>query len=689
MTELALTILIAPLVGFVIQFCWGRKLPRQGDWMTVGAIGISMVCSIIILIRIWGGAGPFEVSVPWFDPGGAGGEPWSIGIYIDGLTAVMLFVVSVVAFLVHVFSMGYMHGDPKYANFFAWLQMFSVAMLILVLANNLLHLFMGWELVGLCSYKLIGFWSEKPDPANAARKAFITTRIGDLGMMVAIMAIYAAVGSFEFDAIFAAVANGAFDDTWLTVAGLGLFCAAIGKSAQAPLHVWLPDAMEGPTPVSALIHAATMVAAGVYLVGRMMPMLSPDALTVVATVGAVTGLMAGFIALAQDDIKKVLAYSTVSQLGYMFLGLGCGAWHAGLFHLTTHAFFKALMFLGSGSVIHACHHEQDMRKMGGLLKKMPITGWTFAIGVLAIAGFPFLSGFYSKDAILSAAWARFPVLFWVGLAAAILTAFYMTRLFVMTFLGEPRDQKIYDHAHEGGPSLTAPLVILAVLAVIAGYGWHTTLLDPGAMTWDGTHFTAWGANEAGVPALREAVAVADGDAKVAAQAALDAVESDAAGRTVLSVGQEHSNFVMALAVIAGLGGLALGWLVFLRNASRVPRMKARFGWLEKAFQNKFWFDELYREAVLKPGYAAARLCGFVDKHGVDGAVNRIGEGGIKAATGSGWHDSKIVDGLVTFTGWIMQVLGAGVSATQSGRVRLYLSLSVGAVALALVLQQIL
>ena len=481
MTALALTILIAPLVGFALQFSFGRKLPRQGDLLTVGAIGASLVCSIIILAKMWGGAAPFHVSSDWFHMGAADTAPLTIGIYIDGLTATMLFVVSLVAFLVHVFSVGYMHGDPKYWKFFAWLQMFSFSMLVLVLADNLLHLFMGWELVGLCSYKLIGFWSEKPDPANAARKAFITTRIGDLGMMVAIFAIYGAVGSFEFDKIFDAVQTGAFDGTWLTVSGFGLFLAAVGKSAQMPLHVWLPDAMEGPTPVSALIHAATMVAAGVYLVGRMTPMLVPDVMTVIAVVGACTGLMAGLIALAQDDIKKVLAYSTVSQLGYMFLGLGCGAWHAGLFHLTTHAFFKALMFLGSGSVIHACHHEQDMRKMGGLWKKLPITGTTFFIGVLAIAGFPFLSGFYSKDAILAAAYHRFPLLFWIGLSAAILTAFYMTRLFVMTFMGKPRDQHIHDHAHEGGVSMTMPLLVLAVLSVCAGwgfFGWHQTLLAP-------------------------------------------------------------------------------------------------------------------------------------------------------------------------------------------------------------------
>lgn len=325
MLTVALAILAAPLVGFVLQYAWGPRLWRQGDWLTLLAIGVSLVGSGVVLADVWGGA-TYRWTWEWFTPGAAG-SALSIGIAIDGLTAVMLCVVSLVAFLVHLFSMGYMHGDPKYPLFFAWLQMFSFSMLVLVLAGNLLHLFMGWELVGLCSYKLIGFWSERPAPANAARKAFLTTRIGDLGMMVALMAIYAAVGSFEFDRIFEAVEQRAFDDPWLMLAGLGLFAAAVGKSAQLPLHVWLPDAMEGPTPVSALIHAATMVAAGVYLVGRMVPLLSPEVLAVIAVIGAVTALMAGLIALAQDDIKKVLAYSTVSQLGYMFLGLGVGAWH--------------------------------------------------------------------------------------------------------------------------------------------------------------------------------------------------------------------------------------------------------------------------------------------------------------------------------------------------------------------------
>jgi NADH-quinone oxidoreductase subunit L len=387
-----------------------------------------------------------------------------------------------------------------------------------------------------------------------------------------------------------------------------------------------------------------MVAAGVYLVGRMMPMLAPEVLIVVACVGAVTALMAGFIALAQNDIKKVLAYSTVSQLGYMFLGLGVGAWHAGLFHLTTHAFFKALMFLGSGSVIHACHHEQDIRRMGGLWKKLPATGTTFLVGVLAIAGFPFLSGFYSKDAILASAWDGFPLLFWIGLAAAILTAFYMTRLFVLTFLGEPRDEHVYEHAHESPSSMTVPLWVLAVLSVIAGWtflGWHTTLLAPPA------------------------------DVQVAGVA------------TVRAIDQEHSGFVMALAIAAGLLGLGAGWLLFGRMPDRVAALKRPFRALETAFANKFWFDELYREVLLRPAYGLTRWFTLTDQGGVDGLVNAVGRGGSRGGRVSAFFDRVFVDGAVRFVGGLCQVLGAGVSLLQSGRVRAYLGASLGVVALIL------
>jgi NADH-quinone oxidoreductase subunit L len=638
--HLALVVLLAPLVGFVVQFFFGRRLPGQGAWMTVAAIGASFVASVLIALKVLGGETTFHWEVDWFAPGGAG-KPLGVGVFVDGLTAVMLVVVTLVSFLVHLFSVGYMHGDAKFRKFFAWLQMFSVSMLVLVLADNLLHLFIGWELVGLCSYKLIGHWSEKRDPCNAARKAFLTTRIGDLGMLAALMIVYAQVGSFEFGDVFAAATRGDLSGSLQTWAALGLFLAAMGKSAQFPLHVWLPDAMEGPTPVSALIHAATMVAAGVYLVGRMFPMFPPDALTVVASVGALTAVMAGFIAVAQNDIKKVLAYSTVSQLGYMFLGLGSGAWHAGLFHLTTHAFFKALMFLGSGSVIHACHHEQDMRRMGGLWRKMPITAPTFAIGVLAIAGLPLLSGFYSKDAILAGAYHRFPVLFWVGLASAVLTAFYMFRLYAMTFLGKPKDAHVYEHAHESPWTMTVPLVVLAALSWVAGYGsWHATMLAPPA-----------------------AVAAPVGTIH----------------------GHEHSSAVLALAIAAGLTGLGLGAAVFLGRASTRERLKRPLGWLEVACANKFWFDEAYREFVLRPFYQVARFCGFADREGVDGLVNAVGRGTQSTSRGSGATDRIVVDGAVRGTGGLILVGGDGLSRVQSGRLRTYLGLGVAAVAATLLL----
>jgi NADH-quinone oxidoreductase subunit L len=647
---LALVLLFAPLVGFVVQYFAGRRLPRQGDWWTVATIGVSLACAVLIFLRVVGEPAGFvfEKVWDWMSPAGAAAGSWTAGIRIDGLTATMLVVVTLVSFLVHVFSTGYMHGDPKYPLFFAWLQMFSVSMLVLVLAGNLLHLFIGWELVGLCSYKLIGFWSERPEPGNAARKAFITTRIADLGLVLALMVVWSEVGSFEFGRIEEAVRVGTFSGPWLVVAGLGLLSGAAGKSAQFPFHVWLPDAMEGPTPVSALIHAATMVAAGVYLVGRCAFMLHPEVLFVVGSVGAVTALMAGLIALAQNDIKKVLAYSTVSQLGYMFLGLGVGAWHAALFHLTTHACFKALMFLGSGSVIHACHHEQDMRRMGGLWKKLPITGTTFLVGVLAIAGLPFLSGFYSKDAILSGAFHRAPILFWVGLASAVLTAFYMTRLFVKTFLGEPKDHHVHEHAHEGGVALTGPLVVLAILSVVAGWGtWHSTLLVPP------THVRV------------------DGVA------------------TVGDLHFEHDGTVQLLAIAAGLGGLAAGWVVFSLLATSVDRLKRPFRGLEAAFANKFWFDEVYREVVLRPAYAVSSFFAWADSNAVDAVVNGIGAGGKQAATASGTVDRAVVDGAVRGVGQAALAGGSGVSGLQSGRLRFYLSLSVAIVAATLVLLRIL
>jgi NADH-quinone oxidoreductase subunit L len=647
---LALVVVLAPLAGFLVQSAVGRRLPRQGDWLTILGIGASLAASLVIFAKVLGGAAldPAVTEGARWDWVRFGETAWTVGVKVDGLTAVMLVVVTLVSFLVHVFSSAYMKGDPKYWKFFAWLQMFSVSMLVLVVADNLLTLFIGWELVGLCSYKLIGFWSEKAAPGNAARKAFITTRIGDLGMVAALMLLWSQTKSFAFEDLFAAASSGTLSEQTLTWASLGIFLAAMGKSAQFPLHVWLPDAMEGPTPVSALIHAATMVAAGVYLVGRTFPLFTPDALLVVAAIGAVTAVMAGLIALAQDDIKKVLAYSTVSQLGFMFLGLGCGAWHAALFHLTTHAFFKALMFLGSGSVIHACHHEQDMRRMGGLWGKMPVTGWTFLIGVLAIAGFPFITaGFYSKDAILAGAWHAHPALGWIGLAAAVLTAFYMFRLFAMTFMGKPRDHHVHEHAHESPPAMTIPLVVLAALSVVAGFdlaGWHTTLLNP-----------------------------------VAAHATTAGTMSGAHHH-------EHNDVVMALAITAGLVGLGAGWFVFSRmSAERRDALKRPFRGLEHAFARKFGFDELYRELVLKPAYAFAKFLSWTDAEAVDGAVNGIGRTGMATSRVSGAVDTNVVDGAVRGAGAVVLMSGDGVGRVQSGRIRTYVAVGVACVALVLIL----
>src|SRR5499427_5257098 len=397
-----------------------------------------------------------------------------VSFLLDPLSAVMVLVVTGVGSLIHIYATGYMSHDPSFRRFFLYLNLFMFAMLTLVLADNYLLLFVGWEGVGLCSYLLIGFWYERPSAAEAGKKAFIVNRIGDFGFMLGAFMLIAATGSLNFDIVFAAaphvfVAGGAA----ITLATLLMFLGATGKSAQIPLFTWLPDAMEGPTPVSALIHAATMVTAGVYLLARshLLFTLAPASMEVVAVIGAATALMSATIGLAQNDIKRVLAYSTVSQLGYMFMACGVGAFGAGIFHVMTHAFFKALLFLGAGSVIHALSDEQDMRRMGGLAPKLPWTHATMAVATLAIAGVPFFSGFFSKDEILSDAWASGHYGIWaVGIVGAALTAFYMTRLYVLTFRGPSRlTHEAEHHLHESPPSMVAPLAVLAVLSFVGGY----------------------------------------------------------------------------------------------------------------------------------------------------------------------------------------------------------------------------
>lgn len=494
--QLSIIVLLLPLLSFVLLIFFNRRLPRNGDFLAVGILGATFAISAWIFwdVIVIGYDPSFKLawSFNWIDFGdvpGVGPLQIKMGIMIDNLTAIMLAMVSLISFLVHVYSTGYMSGDKYYGRYFAYLGIFTFSMLGIVLSDNLFSIYIFWELVGLSSYLLIGFFFEKDSAADAQKKAFLTNRVGDVGMWLGILILYSQFHTFGFEEIYKHIKAGDFhmSQAWLTAAGILLFMGCVGKSAQFPLHVWLPDAMEGPTPVSALIHAATMVAAGVYFVARIFVILTVDALHVIAFIGAITAFMAATIAITQHDIKRVLAYSTVSQLGYMVLGLGVGAYSAALFHLLTHAFFKACLFLGSGAIIHAMHHEQDMRWMGGLSKKMPWTFVTFTIATLALAGLPLTSGFMSKDAILAGAlgfaevegggiYYLIPIL---GFFSAMLTAFYMGRQIWLVFFGESRthlkpanehhghDDHGHHEVHEVPWAMRMPLVVLAALSVFA------------------------------------------------------------------------------------------------------------------------------------------------------------------------------------------------------------------------------
>ncbi len=499
--QLSIIVLLLPLLSFVLLIFFNRRLPRNGDFLAVGMLGATFAISAWIFwnVIVVGYDPAFKLTwnFNWIDFGnvpGVGPLKIKMGILIDNLTAIMLAMVSLISLLVHIYSTGYMTGDKYYGRYFAYLGIFTFSMLGIVLSDSLFSIYIFWELVGLSSYLLIGFFFEKDSAADAQKKAFLTNRVGDIGMLLGILILYSQFHTFGYEEIYEHIKAGDFhmSQAWLTAAGILLFMGCVGKSAQFPLHVWLPDAMEGPTPVSALIHAATMVAAGVYFVARIFVILTVDALHVIAFIGAITAFMAATIAITQHDIKRVLAYSTVSQLGYMVLGLGVGAYSAALFHLLTHAFFKACLFLGSGAIIHAMHHEQDMRWMGGLSKKMPWTFVTFTLATLALAGLPLTSGFMSKDAILAGAlgfaevegggiYYLIPIL---GFFSAMLTAFYMGRQIWLVFFGESRthlkpagghddhhghDEHGHHEVHEVPWAMRMPLVVLAALSIFAVY----------------------------------------------------------------------------------------------------------------------------------------------------------------------------------------------------------------------------
>ena len=647
-------VLAFPLLGAILALFTERKSPRLTAIVSTAAIGLSfLVTAALIVPAAWGKApaslaGEIAANGPakWIE---TGRQSVYLGFHIDHLAAALLAMVTLCSTMIHVFSNGYMAGDPRFGSFFRWIGFFTFSMLGLVVSDNLFTLFVCWELMGLSSYKLIGFFYFKESAYKAAIKAFMTTRIGDIGMFLAILLLYSLTGSFRYADIFAYIEKGGFQghETLALLASLGLFCGAMGKSAQFPLHVWLPDAMEGPTPVSALIHAATMVAAGVYLVGRMYPVFSvhPAALPIVCVVGTFTALFAGTIAVCATDIKKVLAYSTCSQLGFMFAGLGAGGllgYKAGMFHLVTHAFFKACLFLGSGSVIHAVH-TQEIGQMGGLRRKIPVTWWTWLISTCAIAGVPLTAGFFSKDSILLALAAseegpyHLVRLACLGalVAGAFLTAAYMWRVTALTFLGEPRERERWEHAHES-KVLTVPLMVLAVLAVAAGYAWHVRFLEPAAL-----------------------------------------------GEHVAHEAHRWHWPITGIATAAGLGGLALGGFLYMTAKGAEARAKLRVP-LTPVFhvwRNKYFVDEIYWATFVAGSLAVSRFLAWWDAEVVDGLVNLAGRSGIRLGDSSGWTDREIVDGQFVH-GAANLAWGAGglFSRMQDGRVRLYVYQAVVATA---------
>jgi len=654
----AIIILLLPLLAFVVQVFIGGRLPRKGDWVSTGAIFAAFALSLIYLFDAFSNYQPnyviAERTWDWFSFGSVNIR---FGFFIDNLTAVMLFVVTLVSSLVHLYSMGYMHGDKRYHLYYAYLSLFSFSMLGLVLVDNFFGIYCFWELVGLCSYLLIGFWFEKDSAADASKKAFITNRIGDVGMFAGIMILFSITGTFNFNQVFSSVAAGELSGTFLTVTGILLFFGAIGKSAQFPLHVWLPDAMEGPTPVSALIHAATMVAAGVYMVGRTFVLYTPDALMFIAYIGTITAFMAATIAIVQKDIKRVLAYSTISQLGYMMVGLGTGGYSAGLFHLTTHAFFKACLFLGSGSVIHAVH-SQDMDDMGGLRKKMPITFWTFLMATLALSGFPGFAGFFSKDAILAASLEYGLIhpahiaIFVIMLLSAGITAFYMFRLIFMTFFGEPQDKKKYDHAHESPFSMTIPLIVLAVLSVCAGWGsWFTDLISKPDMSLFG-----------GVAAVAE-----------------HGVDHE--------IVHTAHRIAMWTSIPVAMLGILLAAVIYYWKKISAEAWGRRLSLVYKLFWNKWYFDEIYGATVIGFTLWKSRFLAAFDMKVIDGFVNGVARVTAGLARVQGAIDLHGVDGVVNFVGRSVKYAGTQMRGLQTGNIQNYILMALFAVVLLFVIQQ--
>lgn len=650
-----------PALGALINGLFGKRLPKSIiSIIACGTVGISLIISILCVSQL-AGMEPrvFEKDFYTWIPGGStvttmGAEAGHkaelsvpMGFLLDPLSSVMILIVTGVGFLIHIYSIGYMGHEDGYYRFFTYMNLFMFAMLTLVLGNTFLTLFVGWEGVGLCSYLLIGFYYEKKSASDAGKKAFIVNRIGDFGFVLGMLAVFAVFGTLRFTEVMhrapeLLTAGGSL----VTMMTLAMFVGATGKSAQLPLYVWLPDAMEGPTPVSALIHAATMVTAGVYMIARCNTLfsLAPDTLTVVATIGSITALFAATIGLVQTDIKRVLAYSTVSQLGFMFMAMGVGAYAVGIFHLMTHAFFKALLFLGSGSVIHAMSGEQELPKMGDLKGRIPTTFKTMLVGTVAIAGIPPLAGFFSKDEIL---WQAFSSehgskWFWgLGIVAATMTAFYMFRLMYLAFFGKPRmDHHTQEHIHESPRSMTIPLIVLAVLSFFGGIVGVPKLLGGWSFPFDIYHW-------------------------------LEPVTGSIHGEVAEHASHALEIGLMVLSVAVALVGIFIATRMYLQKPELADRLANAFPGMHRLLYRKYYVDEIYDAVVIQPIKKLCSALAWFDFNIIDGIVNGSAWVTVRTALVSTWVDINIVDLLVNLAGAIVTFFGGMLRKVQTGLVQNY------------------
>lgn len=664
--KITLAILFLPLVSFIILIFFGKRFSQKSGLVGTAFLGIDLALALYIFFSKLSVEKPWDITFTWIDFHTVVNSvplKLDIGIMVDNLTAVMLVVVTLISFLVHLFSLAYMKDDVRYSRYYANLGIFTFSMLGIVVTNNYLLMYVFWELVGLSSYLLIGHWHEKKSASDAAKKAFIVNRVGDLGFFIGIMIVWMQFSTLTFTGIFSAIGNGNIpfgSETWLTAAGLLIFCGAVGKSAQFPLHVWLPDAMEGPTPVSALIHAATMVAAGVYLIARTFPMLTADALMTIAYFGAITAFIAATIAIVQNDIKKILAYSTVSQLGYMVMGLGVGAYTAGVMHLVTHAAFKAGLFLASGSVIYAMHHAlhhlhdhhtdaQDVRFMGGLKSKMPVTFWTMLIFTLAISGVPLTSGFLSKDEILAGtlAFSHFTghsIIPIIGFLVAGLTAFYMFRMLILTFMGEHNEKNRLEHIHESPRVMTIPLMVLAALSFFVFFSFNPISASSG-----------WFFEKMSTPM----VAVPE---KIASTPTAEFIEE---------IHHQH-NLAMILSVgISGLG-ILLAFVTYYWKRISADAFERALKPAHTFLYRKWYFDELYDATAVAATIGVAKILAWFDGTIIDGLVNGAAKITKVGAVISGKFDSIVVDGLVNGTAGFFGIFGVVLRSVQTGKVQTYI-----------------